>query len=324
MKAVFQTPRLRPALAALFGSGYMEKLTVRLASGLARLPDEQVGPAREFLATTQRPDGGWAGREGESDLYYTSFAARGLALVNGLAEKTRDRLAQFLRGRLGRQGNIIDLVSLLYAGRVVHALGGPDVLPQDSGQCVVTLLESHRSADGGYAKTAGAAMGSTYHTFLAALACEMIRRPLPEPARIVEFLKTRRRDDGGFVELPVMKRSGTNPTAAAVALTRILRAPGDLTRGAADCLLSLQSSAEGGFCANRSMPVSDLLSTFTALLTLADLGALDRADRKAALAFVRSLAQPAGGFRGGAWDDQADVEYTFYGLGSLALLEGAR
>jgi len=23
------------------------------------------------------------------------------------------------------------------------------------------------------------------------------------------------------------------------------------------------------------------------------------------------------------WDDQADVEYTFYGLGSLALLAGA-
>ena len=27
-----------------------------------------------------------------------------------------------------------------------------------------------------------------------------------------------------------------------------------------------------------------------------------------------------GGFRGAAWDDGHDVEYTFYGLGSLALL----
>ncbi len=29
---------------------------------------------------------------------------------------------------------------------------------------------------------------------------------------------------------------------------------------------------------------------------------------------------PAGGFRGGLWDDRADVEYTFYGLGCLAIL----
>ena len=26
-----------------------------------------------------------------------------------------------------------------------------------------------------------------------------------------------------------------------------------------------------------------------------------------------------GGFRGGLWDDRTDVEYTFYGLGTLAL-----
>ena len=69
------------------------------------------------------------------------------------------------------------------------------------------------------------------------------------------------------------------------------------------------------------MPVADLLSTFTALLTLRDLGALDRVDRERARAFAMSLVTPAGGFRAGVWDDQADVEYTFYGLGSLALLE---
>jgi geranylgeranyl transferase type-2 subunit beta len=32
------------------------------------------------------------------------------------------------------------------------------------------------------------------------------------------------------------------------------------------------------------------------------------------------LEFPTGGFRGAAWDDQADVEYSFYGLGCLALL----
>jgi geranylgeranyl transferase type-2 subunit beta len=33
-----------------------------------------------------------------------------------------------------------------------------------------------------------------------------------------------------------------------------------------------------------------------------------------------SLELAAGGFRGASWDQQADVEYTFYGLGILGLL----
>ena len=40
----------------------------------------------------------------------------------------------------------------------------------------------------------------------------------------------------------------------------------------------------------------------------------------AARQYVDSLAQPDGGFCGGSWDDTADVEYTFYGLATLALL----
>ena len=36
------------------------------------------------------------------------------------------------------------------------------------------------------------------------------------------------------------------------------------------------------------------------------------------------LEFPTGGFRGAAWDDAADVEYTFYGLGVLALVAASR
>ena len=35
-----------------------------------------------------------------------------------------------------------------------------------------------------------------------------------------------------------------------------------------------------------------------------------------------SLQGPDGGFRGGLWDTGCDVEYTFYGIGVLALLAG--
>jgi geranylgeranyl transferase type-2 subunit beta len=72
--------------------------------------------------------------------------------------------------------------------------------------------------------------------------------------------------------------------------------------------------------ANGRAPLADLLSTFTGLWTLDRLGALEQIDKTAALEYVEGLELPAGGFRGGLWDDRADVEYTFYGLGALALL----
>jgi geranylgeranyl transferase type-2 subunit beta len=306
--------------------GYLERLHLRLAAGVAGLPAARVAVAREFLASSQRSDGGFAGREGESDLYYTAFALRGLAISGALQRDVCERAAAFVREQAGKPTNIIDYVSLLYAVGLIRAAGGPDLLagqPADGADALAAALETHRSPDGGYAKKAGAAMGSTYHTFLAALVYGMIQRPLPESERIVDFLKSRRRDDGGFAELPVMKRSGTNPTAAAVALAGMLDAGVELTRGTTNALAALQSPVEGGFHANRSAPAADLLSTFTALLTLEELGARDCVNRDAARLFVESLATSSGGFRAGAWDDQPDVEYTFYGLGSLALLADA-
>ncbi len=77
---------------------------------------------------------------------------------------------------------------------------------------------------------------------------------------------------------------------------------------------------EGGLRANTRIPIADLLSTFTGLLTLEQIGAVNRIDVSAALRYVKSLENERGGFRGAAWDSVEDVEYTFYGLGSLALL----
>ena len=78
---------------------------------------------------------------------------------------------------------------------------------------------------------------------------------------------------------------------------------------------------EGGFAANTRIPFADGLSTFTALLTAADVGRRDLIRKPIIERFVTGeLEFPTGGFRGAAWDDQADVEYTFYGLGVLGLI----
>jgi geranylgeranyl transferase type-2 subunit beta len=142
---------------------------------------------------------------------------------------------------------------------------------------------------------------------------------LPEPARLVDFLHSQKAEGGGFLEIRAGKRAGTNPTAAAVAALRILDAiDDDLRQTTAEFLAEMQTD-EGGLRANTRIPIADLLSTFTGLLTLTDLDAREMIDDAAALSYARSLQHPSGGFLGAAWDQQPDVEYTFYGVGTWAL-----
>jgi geranylgeranyl transferase type-2 subunit beta len=84
--------------------------------------------------------------------------------------------------------------------------------------------------------------------------------------------------------------------------------------------LAEMASPEGGLRANGRAPLADLLSTFTAAWTLEQLGGLHRLDVDQVRRYAESLQRPEGGFHGGLWDEGHDVEYTFYGLGVLALL----
>jgi geranylgeranyl transferase type-2 subunit beta len=101
---------------------------------------------------------------------------------------------------------------------------------------------------------------------------------------------------------------------------KILGGCDDATREELIDYLVENQTDEGGFRANTRIPVADVLSTFTAVLTLGDLGALDEIDTTAARKYVASMELPDGGFLGGEWDAATDCEYAFYGLGALALL----
>jgi geranylgeranyl transferase type-2 subunit beta len=302
---------------------YLEDLTLRLAAGAARSPEDQRQRHARFLLERQNPDGGFAGREGGSDLYYTSFALRGLAILGELQGNTAEAAAGFLRGRLGGQAAIIDFLSLLYSTMLLEAAEGIDVLaaaPADWRARVALELERFRRDDGGYAMSDQAYSSSTYYTFLLLLCRQLLGLAPEEPARIEQFVRSRQREDGGFVELGPMKRSGTNPTAAAIGTLKILNAiDTDVGERAIDFLLERQTD-EGGFAANTRIPFADVLSSFTGTLTLLDLGALHEADSPALRRFVESLQSDSGGFLAHAIDEVPDVEYTFYGLGALSLL----
>lgn len=302
---------------------YLLRLGRRLQTGLSGIDAGRRKRHRQFVLSRQNPDGGFSGREGDSDLYYTGFAVRTLAMLGGFAPDDCSRVAAYLRARAAAQLSVIDLVSWLYCALVVQAFGGIDVLDNSDAnwpERLAELLEGFRTGDGGYAKSHEGIAGSTYHSFLIVQCHELIGRPIARPNRLIQFLYNMQRDDGGFVEIAPMKRGGTNPTAAAVAVLTIMGHMDDESRADVRDFLKLVRNAEGGFQANTRVPFADSLSTFTGLLTAQDLGFDDLYDRRQVASFIDSLEMPDGGFKGAAWDTAADVEYTLYGLGTLGLL----
>lgn len=304
---------------------YLVKLALGLAQGLEKRPALLLEKHRTFILAQQQPDGGFSGREGDSDLYYTGFAVRSLGILGGVEKQEAAAISQFLRQFHLESLSTIDLLSWLYCALIVQASGGEDLLataPENWNIQIARNLERLRTTDGGYAKSEQGALGSTYHSFLVVLIYQLIGLDVPAPNDLIQFLYDRQRDDGGFVEISPMKRSGTNPTAAAVATLFILNAMDEELKDDVRDFLKQVKSSEGGFQANTRIPFADGLSTFTGLLTARDLGLFTLVDPDQILKFMTEwLEFPTGGFRGASWDEQADVEYTFYGLGVLALLE---
>lgn len=310
-------------------STYLQQLTIRLAEGVGQLPESTRAKHKDYFLRSQQSDGGFAGREGGSDLYYTTFAMRGLSILGELYGEVAERVEQFLRPQLASHQTIVDFFSLFYAANLLKVSAGTDIFadadPAWPDQ-VAAFLDRLRREDGGYAKAPEGNAGSTYHTFLVLLVLQLIERPIPFPEQVLGFLDSRRDADGGWHEIRVSKRPGTNPTAAAVGSLRILNAideakDPELVATTLDYLCEMQTD-EGGLRANTRIPIADLLSSFTGGLTLIDLDAFDEIDVPAYRKFVQSMERSEGGFQAAAWDTAHDVEYSFYGLGCLALLAG--
>jgi len=308
---------------------YLVELTLNLAIGLEKLEDSERECHRKLFLSRQQPDGGFPGREGGSDLYYTAFALRGIALLGEPNADFANRVADYLREQTATPVSIIDAISLIFAASLLETWAGVCVFSSaddDWRQTTAESFEQLRRPDGGYAKTPEGHASSTYQTFLIALAYQLLEKSLPDPQRAGEFILKQERPGGGFVEIGVMRRSGTNPTAAAIGVLRVLQSQTGqelltpkIKENTAQFLAGLIGD-EGGYRANTQIPLADLLSTYTALQTLRDVGYWNQVDADAVSRFVRSLQDPAGGFRAAAWDDSVDVEYSFYGMASLGLL----
>ena len=302
---------------------YLLELTVRLADGCGRRPAAWRRRMARAVRAFQQRDHGFRGRDDSSDLYYTAFAVRTLAVLDELDPLTASSTLTFLRHRLAQRESLIDLVSLIFAAYTLEAATGEELFGDAEPEWNERLceeLERFRCADGGYARTHAGRAGSIYQTFLQLLCYELLDAPVPDRSAIVSFVRKQAAEGGGFVEIRVAKRAGVNPTAAAIGILELLDALDQPIIDATIPFLVDLQTPEGGMRANTRTPIPDLLSTFTGLWTLDRLGAVRQLDLDQLRAFTESL-ETERGYLGAAIDEMADAEYTFYGVGTMALLE---
>ena len=180
-----------------------------------------------YLNASQRADGGYSGREGDSDLYYTGFALRSLAMLGELYGPTADRSAAFLKQRLTAHESVIDLLSLIYGATLLNTAAGIDVWAAAAPNwrdAVAATLEHLRRDDGGYAKGAGRRSQQHLPQLPGVALPPIDRTAAAGPGAIDCFPSLPATRGGGFRELRVSQRAGTNPTAAAIGALRILDA----------------------------------------------------------------------------------------------------
>ena len=305
------------AVLGIIGDGmisYLARLTERILPGMLQETSERRDRFRAYFLAAHDQNGGFRGRKGSGDLYYSAFAVRGLFLLGMLDdEKLLTRLSGFLEKERHRNDlSPAEILSWTFCASLANTVQGKELLPEQ----MIPLChrwERFRCADGCFAASETSTLSSTYTTFLTAIFYELLgdaTRGLTIPVKpIVE----RQRSDGGFVELSPLRYSGTNPTAAAVGLLTLLEEPLPEKKKIVEFLCRCQQPT-GGFQAHSRIPLPDLLSSFSAWTALDDLDAADQVNCSALRNLVTSLRSSDGGFVGMPGDQQSDVEYTFYGM----------
>ncbi len=258
---------------------YLDLLDGLLAMGAAGFGAEFARRQVAYVASRQRDDGGFPGRDGGSDIYYTDFALR-----------------------------------LLACARILQRSGARVALDTDA---VAAVIAGQAIAGGGYGLP-NSSQASATQSFLAALCLEMLGKP--GAAECAAAVRPLRRDDGGFADTAGQPLGQLNSTAAAISLLVMDEALTDEEASGAREFVASMAASGGGLQTHAGATGADLLSTFTGLVTLSGTGGVELLDVREIARFVGGLARASGGFAGAPGDIGQDVEYTYYGVGCLAMI----
>jgi geranylgeranyl transferase type-2 subunit beta len=279
-------------------TGYLDRLDALLLDGAARLPGALRAASAGYVAGLQQSGGGFPGRAGGADLYYTDFALRALTL----AVPGHPALSAAIPF-LASAAPAVTVEAAFNACNAARMLRTP--LRADATTFVRDLLTRPPA--------------TAYHAFLLLLCADIAGLPLPA---WTDSLLALRCADGGFSTRAGETAGQANATAAVVGACTALDAVDGLDRAALVAFLAGLQAPDGGLRAHAAAPDGDLLSTFTGALTLAGLDALGAVRTGDLARFVRRQLLPGGGFRAGDRDTAPDIEYTYYGLATLSLLAG--
>jgi geranylgeranyl transferase type-2 subunit beta len=306
----------------MISSAYLDMLDDSLRPGIAGLSERFKAAQIDFVASRQQPDGGFSGRQGGADLYYTDFALRTLAWL-APEHAAFDRAAGYVANLPHKPRTVVECFNYLNVRRLLERHGSK-IADKSAWQQTPSLLidgvRQYLLPGGGFSRFVGDARASAYHTFLGSLCFQMLGEVMPAIDGAVFAVNELHRPDGGYAEMAEQRVSQTNATAAAVGFLVMHDAlPAESMTDTAGFLAKMQS-ADGGLKAHAAVGAGDLLSTFTGLLTLSSLGRFGEIDAGGAARFLQSTADADGGFLACESDNSADVEYTHYGVATLALL----
>ena len=281
----------------------------RLAANPLR---DAAGLVAAFVRGQLNPDGGFANKAGDSDLYYTVF---GIDCLIALRQDVPvEAVARFLRG-FG-DGDALDLVHLTSLARCWVAIGHTQEVSRLRPH-VIARLAQHRTPEGGYHVEANAAHGSAYGCFLALGASQDVAASPPHVEGVRLCLDGLACGDGSYSNDTDITLGSTPATAAALTLQHQLGLPIDPR--SSQWLLE-RCHEEGGFFALPGAPIPDLLSTAVTLHALTAVHADLSGVKERCLDFIDTLWTAKGSFYGNWAEETLDVEYTYYGLLALGHL----
>ena len=290
-----------------------------LVGNLMNVPESFKRKQIKYIEKKQNKDGGFSGRLGFSDIYYTAFAVRVMSALRAGDKKFWNRVSSFAKGFDLNSADLAGLVSFLQLMDILEKKNAIKV-KEEYRRAAKEILKRYEKKDGGYMKSPFDKTMSIYNSFLAMLCLSKLGDKYPESNKASSKLLKRQTDDGGFTELGIKLNGQTNPSAAAVMMLFAFDALSQRAKEKAAGFFVRMQDSSGGFFAHEKAPMPDLLSTYTTLLTLKAIGESKSVDREAARKFVDSLADKNGGFKGVEVDNATDIEYTYYGLGCLGII----
>jgi len=275
---------------------------------------------RQFFRQHLSDDGGFAGRDRRSDLYYTVFGLEASMALD--AKIPYERVADYLDSfEVGQLLDLVHLTCLVRCRANMVDRGGKEI-DRATREAMTVHLRQFQCADGGFSMSAGAERGQVDGSFLALGVCQDLQIDDLDPEMLLASVRSLEMPDGGYSNEPTMSVSATAATAAAVTIFHYLQRP---IPESAVHWLGARAAPAGGFAAlplHADLAAPDLLSTATALHALSLAGVPLDALSESNLGYLDALWSTRGGFQGHPADDVLDCEYTYYGLLALGDLVG--